>query len=71
MDINAKKMEIIQHIIAMQDPEAIKKISRVIFSYDSEVEEDYVRKRTFEGKDKDNTRVGAKNKITSIFKISK
>jgi len=70
MDLNTKKVEIIQHIIMIQDPETLKKVDRFIHGLDIG-EEEYTRIRTPEKKIKDNSRVGAKNKITGIFKISK
>jgi len=70
MDTNKNKLELIQHILNIQNPDTINKIDRFINDLDYG-EDEYERKRTFEKKEKDNSRIGAKNKVKAIFKMMK
>ena len=70
MDINTKKLELIKLIDKIKDKHTINKIDRFIHDLDYG-EEEYERKRTFEKKEKDNSRIGAKNKVKAIFKMMK
>lgn len=76
MDINAKKVEIIQHILIIQKPETIRKIDK--FIRDLEYEEDdgfYTKKRKDSeddsGKEKINPINEARRKIKSTFNFYK
>ena len=76
MDINAKKVEIIQHILIIQKPDTIRKIDQ--FIRDLEYEEDdgfYTKKRKDSsddsGKEKINPINEARRKIKSTFNFYK
>lgn len=47
MDINEKKIEIIQHIIFIHEPEVIKEIDRFIRNLDYEEDDRYYTRKRF------------------------
>ncbi len=61
MDINTKKVEIIQHIIMIQNKEILIKIDRFIHGLDYEVEEEKIEPSTKKGSTRVNV-IGSKIK---------
>lgn len=68
MDINAKKVEIIQHIIMIQNPETLIKIDRFIHGLEEEDENYRPKKELKEGDKKSRVNVVG-SKIKSMLNM--
>ncbi|MEZ5198024.1 MAG: hypothetical protein R2764_17045 [Bacteroidales bacterium] len=68
MDINAKKVEIIQHIIMIQNPETLIKIDRFIHGLEDDPENHNLKKELKEGDRKSRVNVVG-SKIKSMLNM--
>ena len=76
MDINAKKVEIIQHILIIQKPDTIRKIDQFIRDLEYKEEDGFYTKKVKDssddsGKEKINPINEARRKIKSTFNFYK
>ena len=74
MDINAKKVEIIQHILIIQKPDTIRKIDQFIRDLEYKEEDGFYTKKVKDssddsGKEKINPINEARRKIKSILNM--